>query len=1054
MSASERELMIKISAKADSSLDSIGNKVDKAFNTMKKAAMTLGAAGASAITGLTMASVKVGKEYEAQMSTVGAISGASAEEMEQLEEKAREMGATTKFTATESGQAMEYMAMAGWKSEQMIGGIEGIMNLAAASGESLASVSDIVTDALTAFNMTAEDSGHFADVLAKASSNSNTNVAMMGETFKYVASVAGALGYSAEDTAVSIGLMANSGIKASQAGTILRKLMSETAGGIQLVSKAYAKHGEKTGRLKIETANADGSMKDWSETVGRLREEFAKMTEEEQAANAESIGGKTAMAGLLSIVNASAKDYKKLTEQINNAGGATKEMADIRMDNLQGDVQLFQSALEGKGIELYDELKGPLRDLVQSATDWIDGIDVGRAVDDFKELGCAVVSFVDPFLRVGEWMLENPEAIAGPLAGIGSAIMSYKLFDMLGKTGDGIKKFGVSLAANTWMAGGALAVGAVVGIGTAAKITQQKLVDASLDEHFGNISLSMDEIERSADRIVGAGKLESVRKLLESTDVQDGLLNDMQNASDVIDGVEWKISAGIKLDQQDMDSFNKNVKQYVTSAQELIDKKGYTVNVATKVLFGNSADGKELIDENNAFFASLRQSADGLAHDINKILEKSMKDGLTPDLQEALDKSMEELEKISSAKAKASADAKWDVLEADFSGKALDADSFERMQKAVNENIGEVDEGAKEALQVNLENLNWRKELGYISQEEVVQEREQYQKAYGETLEKSRKKAVEFYFNTIMDTYGNEIASGQFDWGDKSAIGDIVSKTKEMLPDSEEKTLIEILDNAFNGSPESNVTDDQTGLSKKEEYQALAGRFAKDYINGKGLSEQAEKVGNETADSLRTSFVNDISKGIDAETTLTISGIYKASFSQGGGPPGEGIDTTAYSKAASKGSGISKESSGGIGKFLAGSVPGHATGIISSREHFAIVSEGNKTEAIIPIDGSERSRKLFEKTGQLMGLLPAGLMGGRMLSGGGKRTKRLKEISGGGKMGGGAETGGNITFSPHITVHVTGGGTKEDGRKIGNEVEKAVEKVCRKMMRDKKRFVM
>lgn len=1052
MAASERELMIKISAKADSSLDSIGNKVDKAFNTMKKAAMTLGAAGASALTGLTMASVKVGREYEAQMSTVGAISGASVEEMEQLEAKAREMGATTKFTATESGQAMEYMAMAGWKSEQMIGGIEGIMNLAAASGESLASVSDIVTDALTAFNMTAEDSGHFADVLAKASSNSNTNVAMMGETFKYVASVAGALGYSAEDTAVSIGLMANSGIKASQGGTILRKLMSETAGGIELVSKAYAKHGEKTGRLKIETANADGSMKDWSETVGRLREEFAKMTEEEQAANAESIGGKTAMAGLLSIVNASAKDYKKLTEQINNAGGATKEMADIRMDNLQGDVQLFQSALEGKGIELYDELKGPLRELVQNATDWIDEIDVGRVVEDFKEFGEVIVDFADPFLRVGEWMLENPEAIAGPLAGIGSAIMSYKLFDTVKKTGDGIKQLGAAFAAHPWMAGGALAVGAVVGIGTAARIAHQRLVDASLDEHFGDIALSMDEIERSADRIVGAGKLESIRKLLESTDVQDGLLKDMQNASDTIEGIEWKISAGIDLDQEDMDSFNKNVKQYVTSAQELIDKKGYTVSVATKVLFGNSADGKEILEQNNAFFGALRQSAEGLAHDINETLEKAMKDGLTPDLQKILDESMQELDKISSAKAKASADAKWDMLEVDFSGKELDADSFERLEKAIDENLEETEKGAKEALQVNLETLNWRKELGYITPEEVPEERAKYEKAYEETVENSRTRAVEFYYNTLMETYGEEIASGEYDRGDASAIRNLIAHAKDLSPEGGEGTVIEVLSNAFDYFDVDNMQKDESGVARTNEFKLLSANYAKDYINGTGLSEQAEKVGNETADSLRASFVNDISKGIDAETTLNIRGNYNASFSPSGGTPGEEIDKTAYGNAASKGSGIRKEG-GGIGKILAGSVPGHAIGTISSKEHFAMVSEGNKTEAIIPIDGSERSRKLFEKTGQLMGLLPAGLTGGRMPSGGGERIKRLREISSAGKTGG-AETGGNITFSPQITVHVSGGGTKEDGRKIGNEVEKAVEKAYRKMLRDKKRFAM
>ena len=399
MAASEKEVKIKISGKVDNSLNAVSQKVDKAFSRMTRIAKSATLAGGAAATAAVTGAVKVGSSFESQMSTVEAISGATEKQITQLEEKAKEMGATTQFTATESGQAMEYMAMAGWKTKDMLNGIGGIMDLAAASGEDLAGTSDIVTDALTAFNLQAKDSAHFADILAQASSNSNTNVSMMGETFKYVAPIAGSLKYSAEDTAVSIGLMANAGIKASQSGTTLRKIMSNTAGGITLVSKAYAKAGEKTGKYKIETANADGSMKDWSWTVETLREQFSKMTEEEQAMNAESIAGKTAMSGLLAIVNASDKDYKKLTNSIDNASGAAKRMAKIRLDNLQGDVTIFQSALEGKGIELYDELKEPMRDIVQSATDWLEEIDVARVVDDFKDFGSAVLDFADPLLQ-------------------------------------------------------------------------------------------------------------------------------------------------------------------------------------------------------------------------------------------------------------------------------------------------------------------------------------------------------------------------------------------------------------------------------------------------------------------------------------------------------------------------------------------------------------------------------------------------------------------------------------------------------------------------------
>lgn len=266
------------------------------------------------------AAVKLTADFDQQMSKVGAISGATAAEMETLRDKAREMGAETKFSASEAGEAMEYMAMAGWKAADMVGGIEGIMNLAAASGESLATTSDIVTDALTAFGLSAEDSGHFADVLAAASSNANTNVAMMGETFKYAAPIAGALGFSIEDTALAIGLMANSGIKASQAGTALRTIFNNLTEDVVIT-------GDALGKVVISTTNADGSMRDLSSILMDMRGAFSQLSESEKAANAETIAGKNAMSGLLAIMNAAPGDVDKLGGAIRTATYDATEMA-------------------------------------------------------------------------------------------------------------------------------------------------------------------------------------------------------------------------------------------------------------------------------------------------------------------------------------------------------------------------------------------------------------------------------------------------------------------------------------------------------------------------------------------------------------------------------------------------------------------------------------------------------------------------------------------------------------------------------------------------------
>lgn len=315
------------------------------------------------LVGVGAAAVKTATDFEAGMSEVKAISGATGSEFEALKDKAIEMGAKTKFSASDSADAFKYMAMAGWDASQMMDGIAGIMDLAAASGEDLATTSDIVTDALTAFGLQASDSAHFADVLAQASSKSNTNVGLMGETFKYVAPVAGALGYSIEDTAVAIGLMANSGIKGSQAGTALRSTITRLAKPVGEAEKAV-------NDLGISITNADGTMKPLSQTMLELREKFAGLTEEQKAQYAAMLAGQEGMSGLLAIVNASDEDFQKLTDEINNSNGAAQDMAGIMMDNTAGAIEQLKGALESAGILIGEKLTPYIRQLAE----WITGL--------------------------------------------------------------------------------------------------------------------------------------------------------------------------------------------------------------------------------------------------------------------------------------------------------------------------------------------------------------------------------------------------------------------------------------------------------------------------------------------------------------------------------------------------------------------------------------------------------------------------------------------------------------------------------------------------------
>lgn len=339
-----------------------------------------------------------GSAFEAGMSKVAAVSGATEDDLERLTEKAKELGASTKFTATQTAEAMNYMAMAGWKTEEMLSGIDAVLGLAAASGGDLATTSDIVTDAITAFGLKAEDCAYFADILAAASANANTNVALMGETFKYCAADAGSLGFSAEDTVTAIGLMASAGIKGSQAGTALRKLFTEMSGDLTLTSKEF-------GDITVKTANASGEMRPFIDIIKDLREEFSKLNDQDKTAAAKELVGQYAQTGFKTLMNASEEDFQKLMGAIQNCDGAAAEMAETMEQNVSGAVTKMNSALEGVGIAVFDKFKSGLLDAVNIFTETlgelesdIDGGSLDNSIenlaDSFKELATAAANFV------------------------------------------------------------------------------------------------------------------------------------------------------------------------------------------------------------------------------------------------------------------------------------------------------------------------------------------------------------------------------------------------------------------------------------------------------------------------------------------------------------------------------------------------------------------------------------------------------------------------------------------------------------------------------------
>ncbi|HFD6045998.1 TPA: phage tail tape measure protein, partial [Staphylococcus aureus] len=460
----EQKALNTAMGKLGTNFNNFGPKLQEIGNSMKNVGrnMTMYVT-APVVAGFAVAAKK-GIEFDDSMRKVKATSGATGEEFEALKKKAREMGATTKFSASDSAEALNYMALAGWDSKQMMEGLSGVMDLAAASGEELGAVSDIVTDGLTAFGLKAKDSGHFADVLAQTSSKANTDVRGLGEAFKYVAPVAGALGYTIEDTSIAIGLMSNAGIKGEKAGTALRTMFTN-------LSSPTRAMGNEMERLGISITDSNGKMIPMRKLLDQLREKFKHLSKDQQASSAATIFGKEAMSGALAIINASDEDYQKLTKSIDSSTGASKRMADTMESGLGGKLRTLRSQLEELALTIYDRIEPALKIIVSAfskVVTWVTKLptSIQLAVVGFGLFAAVLGPLVFMFgLFIS--VMGNAMTVLGPLlinvnkAGSIFAFLRTKIASL-------VKLFpilGVSISSLTLPI--TLIVGALVGIGIA-----------------------------------------------------------------------------------------------------------------------------------------------------------------------------------------------------------------------------------------------------------------------------------------------------------------------------------------------------------------------------------------------------------------------------------------------------------------------------------------------------------------------------------------------------------------------------------------------------------
>lgn len=879
-------------------------------------------------------SVNSFQDFESMMSQVKAISGATGQAFDDLTAKAQEMGATTKFTATESAEAFNYMAMAGWKPQQMIDGISGIMSLAAASGEDLGTTSDIVTDAITAFGLTAGDAGHFADVLAQASANANTDVSMLGESFKYVAPVAGAMKYSIEDTSLALGLMASANVKGSMSGTALKTSIANMVKPTNDMAEAMDKYG-------ISITDGEGNLKSLKGVIDNVRGSLGGLSRDEQTAVASTIFGKEAMAGMLAIVNASEEDYNKLSNAIYNANGAAEGMADTMLDNLKGSFTLMQSAIEGTenafGKRLSPYLRGiagGITDMMPEITDGINavmdvvddkiagvkrkitdmtGSDEWKNADLFGKIDIAWDSIIaKPF---GNWasgdgaqlissglgtLFSSAAAIlpGGEKAGLtswlsagilakGAATVAQKgksIVETLSPIGDAIGNITeaagnandvmdfvgnlssmIPVGAKVGLAAAGITA-AIIGIKLAIDKYNQTQLENSLEEHFGKIKLSADEVKDAAAGILNQKYLTNVELALNEVQNADNLRAEAQKALESNDVLEFKSRVGITLTADEQQEYTDNINTFVESKISELESRTFAAHIHVQTYLAGTEDGQTLAQNIKEWARADNLELSDLSSQLSQKVSEALKDGIIDvNEEEAISALQEKMNSITARWKEAEAQAQWDWINQKYghlSAADLESGSFTDLMDEMRSQRETAMESIKADTTQWYSELEAMKDYGRITPEQYESYKEQtgwYVRGQeGSELSKS----LELGSNTLNDTYGEKI-TGNIQTLTETAQNALKS-AETSLQSGSYSTIASTFDNMFtsmdNGKGFLGIGADADQRALNELYQSMA----PDVSQMGSLIDQYREAGQAVPKSLMEGYKEAIEVGAAA----------------------------------------------------------------------------------------------------------------------------------------------------------------------------------------------
>ena len=1007
-----KEIKAEYQTNLNKAVDSLGNLESTAKRVATGVVAAMAAVGA---TKLVEDAVSTYSEFEQAMKNTAAIANATVSDYEKMEDAARAAGRATTKTATESAEAMGYMALAGWNAEESVSGLMPILKLSESTGAELQQTSDLVTDSMSALGLKVKDISPYLDMLVAGNNNANTTAIMLMQSLTKTGGAAKVLDASLEDTITAIGILANNGTKAEEAGTAMNSMLTRMA--------THDKALDAMEKIGVDIYDVRGNFIGLKQTLVEIDQALSGMSTEKRTAILKNIAGtryfsrmEYLLAGVRSGADGAASAWDELEKKVVNSEGALDRMNAQVTDTMPAAWERVRSAVNDAKIGIVDEfgndatqmlddiaLKIPY--ITDSVTDFLS--DHKKEIyDALESSGELLENVTNKAVYAVEFLLDNESAVVGALTAIGTAMVIRKAISAK----NSLVAFASELTTPLGViAGLSAAVGVITGVATAVNRAADAAADANLEKHFGNITLSLEDLQSAASQIVQGNDLETITRILEAAGSTESELRDVERALEDISKKSWKISAGFGLGRDESEVYASDIEDFITQTQEYIDAKGYEIHVATTLLFGE--DSKK-VSQSDAGMKELDAQITRYGDYVKSRVTQAMQDGIiTDDEDKVIQLAVQQLDRMTTKISEAETNAHFQAIQVKYRGTDLDKDTFMQLEDEIVQYVNESSDAALQAYETTIASLNTKKGTAGYTDEQYSKDSEDAELAYFKKRAEYVAKGTEYITNAIEDAYPKvQDKIRQVNPSLAASMRELFTENQDLVLDGDSVSWEHILNKATEGVQISDsATRDAVGKlyeqmrPMKEEMENLAEQYREagaaipkavtdglNEINNLGalsgdttaVYEMLQKVieNNPTYQSLietakeQGAYIPDrLSDAISSNRsgiTGAIDGMYAYSTQYFRQRFAGGFDIDApvrftYSATGSTDTDKPKSILDNIGTYT-NPIP-HARGGIFDTPHVGVFAEAGP-EAFIPLDGSQNARALWETTGQMLGM--------------------------------------------------------------------------------------